>query len=127
MNAFVAQVTFPNAGPCQENDLTINLTASAVPGSVKDVRNVEGYILGQNTPNPTTGSTSFSYTTPTASQVRIVLADVTGKTVRELVNSNVASGSHVVEVNTTGLTSGTYLYIMEAGNARLVRQMVVSK
>jgi hypothetical protein len=125
-NTFVAQVTFPNAKECG-NPLTINLTGAATTGSVKDIRTVDGYVLGQNAPNPTNGSTSFSYTVPTAAAVRIILADVTGKTVRELVNTNVQTGSYEVDVNTTGLASGTHLYIMEAGNARLVRQMVVSK
>jgi hypothetical protein len=124
---YTAQVTFVGAGPCQENELVINLAGTGVISSVKDVRTADGYVLGQNAPNPTQGSTSFSYTVPTASSVRILLADVTGKTVRELVNANVASGSHSVDVNTTGLASGTYLYIMEAGTARLVRQMVVGK
>jgi hypothetical protein len=125
-NTFVAQVTFPNAKECG-NPLAINLTGAATTGSVKDIRTVDGYVLGQNAPNPTNGSTTFSYTVPTAAAVRIILADVTGKMVRELVNTNVQTGSYEVDVNTTGLASGTFLYIMEAGNARLVRQMVVSK
>jgi hypothetical protein len=123
-----AQLTFPGAGPCQENVLTINIAGEGFEDlGVTDVRTAEGFILGQNAPNPTTGSTSFSYTVPTSSNVRIILADVTGKTVRELVNTHVSVGSYNVDVSTTGLASGTYLYIMEAGNARLVRQMLVSK
>jgi hypothetical protein len=123
-----AQLTFPGAGPCQENTLTIDIAGEGFEDlGVTDVRTAEGFILGQNAPNPTTGSTSFSYTVPTSSNVRIILADVTGKTVRELVNTHVSVGSYNVDVSTTGLASGTYLYIMEAGNARLVRQMAVSK
>jgi len=126
-NDFTAVITFPGAGVCG-NPLEINVSGKATSGSVKDVRTAEGYILSQNTPNPSVGGvTSFSYTIPTSTAVRIVLTDVTGKTVRELVNSDVSTGTYQVDVNTTGLASGTYLYIMEAGNARLVRQMAVSK
>jgi hypothetical protein len=71
--------------------------------------------------------TTFSYTVPTSTHVRIVLADITGKTIRELVNGSVTAGTHELDVRTSGISQGTYLYIMEAGTARLVRQMVVSQ
>lgn len=129
MTTYTAQVTFPNAGPCQENIVTVNLTGMGTEAAaVKDVRTADGFALSQNAPNPAlSGVTTFSYTAPQAAEVRIVLADVTGKTVRELVNTRVSSGTYTVDVNTTGLASGSYLYIMEAGSARLVRQMVVKK
>ncbi len=126
MNEFTAVVSFPSAEVCG-NALEVNVTGSATAGSVKDVRTVDGYVLEQNAPNPALGMTSFKYTVPTSSAVRIVLADVTGKTVRELVNTTVGAGTYDVDINTTGLASGTYLYILEAGNARLVRQMAISK
>lgn len=127
MNEFTAVVSFPSAEVCG-NMLEVNVTGSATAGSVKDVRTVDGYILEQNAPNPAHGGvTSFKYTVPSSSAVRIVLADVTGKTVRELVNTNVGAGTYDVDVNTAGLASGTYLYILEAGNARLVRQMAIGK
>jgi hypothetical protein len=127
MNEFTAVVTFPNAEVCG-NPLEINVAGSATAGSVKDVRTADGYILSQNSPNPAIGgTTSFNYTVPANAKVRIVLADVTGKITRELVNTNVAAGTYGVTVETTELASGTYMYIMEAGNARLVRQLSVTK
>lgn len=123
-----ARITFPEAGPCSEAPLQIDLVGEGFTSSVKDVRTSEGYILEQNVPNPVaSGITSFSYTVPQTSQVRIVLADVTGKTVNELVNVKASAGTHEVQLSTSELPSGTYLYIMEAGNARLVRQLVVTK
>jgi hypothetical protein len=46
---------------------------------------------------------------------------------KELVSDKVSSGTYEVKFSTSELASGTYLYIMEAGNARLVRQLVVTK
>lgn len=122
-----AQITFPESGPCAESELVVNLVGEGFTSSVKDVRTANGFVLGQNVPNPTSGMTSLSYTVPQASQVRIVLTDVTGKMVRELVNAKESLGTHEVQLSTSDLPSGTYLYIMEAGAARLVRQLVVTK
>jgi hypothetical protein len=125
---FTARITFPGSGPCAESELKIDLVGEGFHSSVRDVRTAEGYMLEQSRPNPVaTGMATFNYTVPTVSNVRIVLADVTGKTVRELVNDHVAPGTYEVKVATDGLPSGTYLYIMEAGQARLVRQIVVTK
>lgn len=127
MNTFAALVTFPNAGVCG-NALEINVEGSAIAGSVKDIRTADGYVLSQNTPNPVLGgTTSFTYTVPTQSHVRIVLADVSGKIVRELVNTDAPAGTYAVDVETTGLASGTYLYMFEAGTAHLARQLVIAK
>jgi hypothetical protein len=126
-NVFTTVITFPDAQVCG-NALEINVTGTSTAGAVKDVRTADGFILEQNAPNPAAnGTTSFKYTVPTSSDVRIVLADVTGKIVRELVNTHVGAGTYGVDINTTGLASGTYLYIMEAGSARLVRQMAIGK
>lgn len=123
-----AQLTFPGSGPCTENEVTVNIAGESFEDlAVRDVRTADGYILSQNIPNPTQGATSFSYTLPRSGTVRIVVTDITGKTIKELVNASVPAGEHQVEVNTTGFASGTYLYVMEAGNARLVRQMHISK
>jgi hypothetical protein len=126
MNTFATVISFPDAAVCG-NQLEISVSGVALPGSVGDVTS-DGYILTQNTPNPAvSGTSSFNYTVPEHGKVRIILADVTGKMVRELVNTNVSQGTYTVEVTTSDLASGTYLYIMEAGNARLVKQMVVAK
>ena len=119
-------ISFPDAEVCG-NALEINVSGTATQGAVGEVSEA-GYVLTQNSPNPAAGGkTSFSYTVPKQSNVRIVLADVTGKIVRELVNTSVATGTYDVSIETQGLASGTYLYILEAGNARLVRQLAIQK
>jgi hypothetical protein len=126
MNTFTTVISFPDAAVCG-NALEINVTGTATQGSVES-RTAEGYVLTQNAPNPAVGgTTTFSYTVPEQVKVRIVLTDVTGKMIRELVNTSVSTGTYDVKIETTGLASGTYIYMMEAGNARLVRQLAISK
>ena len=120
-------ITFPNGGPCQEKTVTINLSGTAEVNAVRDVTPTEGYSLEQNIPNPTSGKTSISYTVPKETNVRVILTDITGNFVRELVNRHVAGGSHEIQVATSDLSSGTYIYIFESGNIRLVRQMIINK
>jgi hypothetical protein len=125
---FGATVTFEGAGPCQENTVAINLSGTGVTSSVSESRSADGFVLMQNAPNPVAqGLTSFSYTVPVSAPVRIVLADVTGKVVRELVSGSVAAGTYTVEVQTAGLASGSYHYMLESGATRLVKQLVVAK
>lgn len=112
-------------------DMSVSLSGEAdekpVTQTVKGDVSMKGFVLSQNNPNPATGKTSFSFTSPTTSDVRITLADITGKTVRELAGGVYAAGEHTVNVMTNDIASGTYLYILETEGVRLVRQMVISK
>jgi hypothetical protein len=120
-------ITFPGGGPCQDTLLTINIFGTAVENAVREVANAEGFSLEQNSPNPASGRTTITYSTPREASVRIILTDITGKMVKELTSGRVSSGKHELSISTGDIPSGSYLYILESGNARLVRQMVISK
>jgi hypothetical protein len=124
---YLGVLTFPNGGPCEEKTVTITLHGTANVNGVREITEAEGFSLAQNRPNPAIGAATITYTTPHQANVRIILADITGKTVRELASGNVSGGSHDIVLSTSGLASGSYIYILESGNVRLVRQMVVNK
>jgi hypothetical protein len=113
------------------NDITVNMSGigekKSVSQSVGRTSESDGFILEQNSPNPALGYTNITFTAPKMATVRIYLADMTGKMVKEVVNGNYSSGSHSVTLDTKDLSSGSYIYILEAGNVRLTRQMVVTK
>jgi hypothetical protein len=88
---------------------------------------MDGFVLEQNAPNPALGSTNITFTAPKTSDVRIFLADMTGKMVKTIANSSYPAGSHSVSLDTKDLSSGSYVYILESGNVRLARQMVITK
>jgi len=112
-------------------DISVSLSGEAdekpVTQSVKGDVSKNGFILSQNAPNPASGKTAFSFTTPTTSNLHITLVDMTGKTVKNLVNGVYGAGSHEVTVVTSEIASGSYLYILETEGVRLVRQMVINK
>ncbi|MEP7234906.1 MAG: T9SS type A sorting domain-containing protein, partial [Ignavibacteriota bacterium] len=122
-----AELTFPNAGPCQEQAVTVALNGEGIVNSVASTISNGGFSLGSNYPNPFVRATTFEYTLPKESVVRITLSDMTGKLVRELASGRISEGSHTLTFDASGLASGTYIYTLESGAIRLSKSMVLSK
>jgi hypothetical protein len=74
----------------------------------------ETYALHQNFPNPFNPSTRFQFDIPVASQVRIVVFDVTGREVAVPVQGEFAPGVHTATFDASRLASGVYFYRMTA-------------
>jgi len=121
-----AILSWPNGGPCQTSPVSISLAGVSTQSSVKETT-FEGFTLGQSYPNPTQGKASFTYTTPNETEVRITLVDMTGRLVQTLVNGRVSAGDYTVNIDVSSLTSGTYLYMLESGSTKLVRQIILTK
>ncbi len=122
---FTAKVSFGNGGPCGMLS-DVSLSGNAIAGSVKETAS-EGFSLEQSYPNPSQGKTSFTYMTPKDGEVRITLNDMTGKLVKTLTSGRISAGEHTVNFDATSLPSGTYVYVLESGTTRLVRQMILTK
>ena len=126
--SYVANLTFPNAGPCQDAAVSIDLNGLGITSSVSaPASSSDGFTLQQSYPNPTQGNASFTYVTPSETEVRITLVDLTGKFIRTLIAGRVSKGQHLVNFTAANLTSGTYAYILESGSTRLVRQLILTK
>jgi hypothetical protein len=113
-------------------DMTVALNGTGekkeeVTQSVGKVSQMDGFSLEQNAPNPAVGYTNFSFTAPKQSTVRLYLADMSGKVVKEIANSNYSGGKHSISMDTKELASGSYVYILESGATRIMRQMIVTK
>jgi hypothetical protein len=77
--------------------------------SVEDIDlSVNKFNLGQNYPNPFNQSTTISYQVPENGFVSLKIYNTVGKEVATLVSSNQTLGSHTIEFNAEGLTSGMY-------------------
>ncbi len=74
------------------------------------------YALAQNYPNPFNPATTIRFQLPKAEQVTLRVFDVLGREVASLLdNTSLAGGEHAVRFDASGLTSGVYLYRLEAG------------
>ncbi|MBT8387671.1 MAG: peptidoglycan DD-metalloendopeptidase family protein, partial [Ignavibacteria bacterium] len=74
----------------------------------------EDYILEQNFPNPFNPSTKITYVMPQAGFVTLKIYDMLGNEVKTLVNEIKSGGSHSVTFEGGKLTSGIYMYRLQA-------------
>jgi hypothetical protein len=75
------------------------------------------FSLDQNYPNPFNPATVIRYAVPTESKVRVVVYNVSGEVVKELVNEVQSAGFHESTFSSnsgTNLSSGIYFYSIEA-------------
>ena len=86
-----------------------------------------GFVLEQNYPNPFNPTTEISYELPTQSDVRLEVFDLTGRQVATLVNDSVSAGTHTVNFNAANLSSGVYMYRLQAGSTVLTRKLTLIK
>ena len=98
--------------------------ASVPIASIVGVTSVEGasstapttFAMEQNYPNPFNPSTTIRYDVAKPAYVTIRVYDVLGRMVSQLVDGVHAASSYVVRWNPSGLSSGTYLYRIDARN-----------
>ena len=78
------------------------------------------FTLNQNYPNPFNTSTTLSFILNYAAVVKIDIYEMHGKKVMELLNSNLAAGTHTVvlerQSGSTSLSPGSYLYQITTEN-----------
>ncbi len=91
-----------------------------------------GFELAQNVPNPFNPSTQIRFaiaeTQDLASlRVRLRVVDILGRDVAVLVDGPMSAGSHSLSFDGSGLSSGVYLMVLEAGGMRQVRRMSLVK
>jgi len=72
------------------------------------------FYLAQNHPNPFNPSTSIEFSLPVESSIRIQLFNMLGEKVTEITNGEFSAGIHTINFNPVDLSSGTYLYVLEA-------------
>jgi hypothetical protein len=87
----------------------------------------EKFDLSQNYPNPFNPATTISFTIQADQLVSLKVFNSLGQEVRTLINNNLAKGTHNINFNADGLSSGLYLYKLESGNQVQVRKMMVLK
>jgi hypothetical protein len=90
------------------------------------------FSLGPNYPNPFNASTRIAYTLPKTLPVKLVIYDLNGRLVRELVNGTQIAGEHTAIWNGRdnfghSAASGIYFYRIKAGDMLRSQKMVLLK
>ncbi len=107
---------------------TIDFTGSYEYSNVVEVEYMPtAYSLNQNYPNPFNPTTTISFTLPTENNVKLSVYNLLGEEVATLVNGVITAGNHRVDFNAAELSSGMYLYKLEAGNFSATKKLVLMK
>lgn len=110
-------------------DVNGNVEVLAATNATPDAPNsvVAKFALEQNFPNPFNPETNINFELAQASNVTLRVFNLVGQEVATLVSGPQAAGRHTVSFDGANLTSGMYIYRLEAGEFSATRKMVLMK
>ena len=79
----------------------------------------------QNFPNPFNSETTIRFYLQKQSRVNISVYSITGKYIMSLLSNVLSEGYHQVGFNASNLSSGVYLFCIQAGKNSQIRKMIV--
>ena len=90
------------------------------------------YLLYQNYPNPFNPITTLGYSTPKDELVNITIYDLKGRIVKTFINKSQSAGYKTVQWNATNnrnepVSAGLYIYMIQAGEFKQTKKMVLLK
>ena len=88
---------------------------------------ISKYELSQNYPNPFNPTTVINYSLQKTGMVSLSVYNILGQKVATLVNKVENAGVHNIKFNASNLTSGVYIYRIQAGSFTQSRKMILLK
>jgi len=84
--------------------------------------------LQQNYPNPFNPSTTIAFGIPQTGKVTLEVFDLLGRKVATLINGqNRTAGQHTLNFDASSLSSGMYIYRLQAGNSVITKKLTLIK
>jgi hypothetical protein len=107
----------------------INLIGGVKPDNILDntVLIPKQFSLSQNYPNPFNPSTVINYEVPKTSHISLIIYDILGREVTNLVNENKSAGYYSITYNAKNLPSGIYFYKIQADKFSSVKKMILMR
>lgn len=107
------------------------VTITQAPGMVSGVETLSGipekHLLAQNYPNPFNPTTKIRFGLPAAGVVRLEVFNILGQKVASIMEAMLEAGYHVVSFDGSALSSGVYLYRLQAGDFVAVKRLILQK
>ncbi|MCF8370155.1 MAG: PKD domain-containing protein [Bacteroidales bacterium] len=110
-----------------EGDGSYEINKIAVAGISNFQFPISGFALFQNTPNPFTNETEFSFYLPQDCKVDFDIFNIVGEKVAVLISEEMMKGKHSLVFNSQDLAAGTYYYRLKTPDFEETKKMVVVK
>ncbi|MBN2009879.1 5'-nucleotidase C-terminal domain-containing protein [candidate division KSB1 bacterium] len=109
-----------------------DLSITAIANHEKPMVKAESFFLDQNYPNPFNPATTFTYSVPEASKVRISIYNSLGQEIRVLCDKFHQTGNYHLtwdgkDFNGNTVASGVYFSRLKAGDVYMARRMTLTK
>ena len=85
------------------------------------------YSISQNYPNPFNPTTKIKFALPKKGFTKIIIYDLLGREVMTLVNKELQTGYHEINIAANNLPSGVYIYRIQSGNFTQAKKMILMK
>lgn len=95
--------------------------------SVEDEDLPREFKLDQNYPNPFNPSTTIQFAVPKAGEYKVVVYNILGQQVAELLNTQLQPGVHKVDFSANQLASGIYIYQLIGQDVNFSKKMILIK
>ncbi|MBX3009026.1 MAG: T9SS type A sorting domain-containing protein [Melioribacteraceae bacterium] len=125
--------TNANTRALKITDLYVNLDKHiTIPEDVLSVKAQDGeiptqYNLSQNYPNPFNPSTTIDFALPKNGHVSLVVYDVLGREVANLVQGEFSAGNYKVNFDASNLSSGIYFYKLQSEEFVSIKKLMLLK
>jgi hypothetical protein len=112
--------------------ITITIDMQNPDGIDGEIGLPKTFALHQNYPNPFNPITTIKYDLPQESHVKIMIYDIMGREVRTLVNARQQAGYQAIQWNALDnngrrVSSGYYIYVMQADKYHKTQKMILLK
>ncbi len=107
----------------------IRTTNGGVPIGIRPISKEipASFSLFQNYPNPFNPNSKIKFQIPKFSHVKLTVFDMLGKEIHTLVNEKLSPGTYEADFDGSNLSSGIYLYTLEAGDYVESRKTVLMR
>jgi Secretion system C-terminal sorting domain len=114
-----------------QTNANLNITLTGIKS--ENSNTPKTFNLSQNYPNPFNPSTFITYQIPADAMVTLKIFNLLGNEIKTLENGLTPAGSHQIQFNAQGLSSGVYFYTIQASSLngkqtfRSTKKMILMK
>jgi hypothetical protein len=88
---------------------------------------LNSFQLYQNYPNPFNPTTTFSFSLPIRSFVKLKVFNVLGKEVATIISEEMPARNYSRQWNAANMSSGVYFYRLQAGSFKQTKKLILLK